>query len=162
MEIPEPANNTITYVNGDIFSAAVEALVNPVNCMGTMGAGLAKQFKHKFPGNFAHYKDQCSKGFIMPGVVDFFRTGYRDYHNFIINFPTKLHWKNPSQLVYIDKGLRHVKDLIEQYEIISIALPELGCGLGGLDFKDVKPLIEQYLGSIPNLNVKVFHYDRTN
>lgn len=162
MEIPEPANNTITYATGDIFSAAVEALVNPVNCMGTMGAGLAKQFKKKFPGNFDNYKVLCARGFLMPGLVDIYCTGYRDYHNFIINFPTKLHWKNPSQLVYIDKGLRSLWAVIHEYGLRSIALPELGCGLGGLDFKDVKPLIEQYLGSIPNLNVKVFHYERTN
>lgn len=131
----------INWIHGDIFDSDCEALVNPVNCIGVMGAGLASQFKKHFPGNFQAYFEECGRQAIVPGKLFV----WPDNGKIIINFPTKDHWKNPSKLKFIEKGL----DTLEKQDYESIAIPPLGCGLGGLRWMDVKRLIHVKLKDYP-------------
>lgn len=121
----------------DLLKTKAEALVNPVNCVGVMGAGLARQFRDKFPDNYVAYLKACENKSLVVGKVFPFRCGSK----LIINFPTKKHWKNPSKLDYIKEGLPALKSTLELYRIKSVAIPMLGCGFGGLNWTDVKPLI---------------------
>lgn len=118
----------IEYKKGDILESDSQALVNAVNCVGIMGAGLAKQFKTKYPNMYKHYKDSCNKGYLSIGKLCCFK----EKNKIIINFPTKIHWKNSSQLSFIDKGLDALILAIYKYDIKSISIPMLGCGLGQL------------------------------
>lgn len=131
----------ITIKTGNIFDSSCHALVNPVNCVGVMGAGLAKQFKTKFPNNFNKYLLQCWDKTLIIGVC--FTT--TEANKRIVNFPTKFHWKNGSQYDYIQAGLNALVRHIKHYKITSIAIPELGCGLGGLEFSKIKIMIEETL-----------------
>ncbi|MBN2907921.1 macro domain-containing protein [Polycladomyces sp. WAk] len=141
----------IRYVRGNILEADVEALVNPVNCVGVMGKGLAFAFKAAYPANFAAYVLACQTGKMKPGAVyPVFERG-----KWILNFPTKKHWRQKSRLEYIETGLRDLVRVIETKGIECIAVPALGCGLGGLDWREVKKLIEQYLGGL-DIDVYVF------
>ncbi len=136
----------ITYTTGDIFKANTEALVNPVNCVGVMGKGLALEFKKRFPHNFQEYKSACDGDLFDIGLM--FITGpyiYTNYPTYIINFPTKRDWRDPSKLIYIDNGLIDLAQTIEEFEIKSIAIPALGVGNGGLDWKFVKPMMDYRL-----------------
>ncbi len=134
----------IHYVKGDIFKSPAEAIVNPVNTVGVMGAGLALQFKKRYPLMFNAYKIHCNRGKLKPGVLMYYRT--QDY--LVVNFPTKEDWREESQLDYIERGLRTFVRRYKDREIQSIAFPPLGCGLGGLDWKEVKPLMEKYLSDL--------------
>lgn len=134
----------ITIKNGNIFTSSCHALVNPVNCVGVMGAGLAKQFKAIFPNNFDKYKLRCCDQTLTIGLC----LTTTEANKKIINFPTKLHWKDSSQYDYIQAGLNSLVKHIKHYEIKSIAIPALGCGLGGLEFSKVKAMIEQTLSGI--------------
>lgn len=116
--------------NSNIFDSNCSILVNPVNCVGVMGAGLAKQFSVRFPGLLASHKNYCDSGIIKPGILHFFRV---DSYLRILNFPTKEHWKNPSKIEYVEKGLDKVIECYQHKRISSIAFPILGGGLGGLD-----------------------------
>ncbi len=136
----------ITYTTGDIFKANTEALVNPVNCVGVMGKGLALEFKRRFQKNFQEYKFQCDNDLLEIGEM--LITGpyiYTNYPTYIINFPTKRDWRDPSKLIYIDNGLIDLAQTIEEFEIKSIAIPALGVGNGGLDWKFVKPMMDYRL-----------------
>jgi O-acetyl-ADP-ribose deacetylase (regulator of RNase III) len=135
----------MNYVKGDILESPAYALVNPVNCRGTMGKGLAAQFKNAYPSMFEDYKEACSFGELKIGKL---HLSYQRKH-LIINFPTKIRWDEPSKLEYIKIGLVELRRYIMQLKIASIAIPALGCGLGGLQWEDVKPLIEEELAS-PN------------
>jgi O-acetyl-ADP-ribose deacetylase (regulator of RNase III) len=146
---------SIAFVSGNLLDAKLDALVNPVNCVGIMGAGLALQFKWRFPENFNEYKRLCSEHKMQPGRVTAFRTSF-DCPRFIINFPTKLHYKNPSKLKYIKSGLADLAICISKIGVQSIAVPPLGCGLGGLRWFDVRPIIVDSLGSIPGLACFVY------
>lgn len=141
---------------GDILKADVEALVNTVNCVGVMGRGVALQFKNKFPANFRAYKAACEKGEVQPGKMLVYDLGPLNSPRWIINFPTKRHWKGKSRIEDIETGLIALKAEIASRGIASIALPPLGCGLGGLDWSEVRPKIEAALGSIPGLRVVLF------
>lgn len=144
----------ITYHQGNLFNSGADALVNCVNVKGVMGAGLALQFKNKFPVNFNAYQDACAKRQLHIGTV----LGVQEKNDgvWIINFPTKEHWRNPSTLTYIQEGLAALVKFLERHpEISSIAVPALGCGYGGLDWKDVRPLIEAHLGE---LEIRVMVY----
>lgn len=145
----------IRYQTGDVLAAECEALVNSVNCVGVMGRGVALAFKRRFPDNFNAYKKACDWGEIEPGRVFVFRTSELT-PRYVINFPTKRHWRGRSCLDDIKIGLPALVTEIERRRIHSIALPPLGCGLGGLDWKDVKPLIHGALDGIPNLDTLVF------
>lgn len=137
----------LKILSGDIFLAPAQALVNPVNCEGVSGAGLALAFKQRFPLNYYSYRAQCQNGFLVPGSCYIFKTS--SVPKYIINFPTKDKWRLPSKLEYIDRGLEHLVGVCQTLELESLALPLLGCGKGGLNQDDVIPLIENYLGSIP-------------
>jgi appr-1-p processing enzyme family protein len=116
--------------NENIFNSKCEYIVNPVNTVGIMGKGLALQFKEKYPENFEKYKKYCQKGDFTVGKLLIIN----EKNKKIINFPTKIHWKNKSKLQYITDGLAKLKIAIEKRKINSIAMPKIGCGLGGLDW----------------------------
>lgn len=136
----------IHYMNGDIFRSEMQVLVNPVNTVGVMGKGLALQFKVRYPAMFEAYQTLCKQGNFEIGQLHLFRADTK----WILNFPTKQHWRNPSKLDYIESGLKHFIEIYHDEAIESIALPKLGAGLGGLDWEtQVKPLMEHYLSDLP-------------
>jgi len=146
----------LEYAEGDLLEADAEALVNTINCVGYMGKGIALQFKHFFPENFKVYKKACKAGNIYPGHVFIFETGYFQNPKFIINFPTKRHWRDRSRLGDIELGLRSLVKEIKRLRIKSIAIPPLGCGLGGLDWKEVKLLITRAFAELDEVHILLF------
>jgi len=146
----------IHYFFGDILSCNADALVNTVNCVGVMGKGLALQFKHAFPENFRLYKEACDRGEVVPGRMFVYERSQTTPPRFIINFPTKRHWRDKSLIKDIELGLIDLAFVIREKNIASIAVPPLGCGLGGLNWSDVRPLIEKILGQINDVHVIVF------
>lgn len=147
---------TFTSVSGDIFASDADAIVNAVNCVGVMGKGLALQFKKRFPENFKVYKSACDEQALRPGSVLVHEHSKTVKTRFAINFPTKDHWKQPSKIEYIDSGLESLVHEIERYKISSIAIPALGCGLGGLDWGNVRPRIVEALSPIIGLTVFIY------
>src|SRR5262249_8288817 len=121
----------IEYATGDILSADAEALVNTVNCVGIMGRGVALQFKNAFPSNFKAYAAACAQGDVQPGRMFVHETRTITNPKFIINFPTKRHWRGKSRIEDIETGLIALKAEIRNRNITSIAIPPLGSGLGG-------------------------------
>lgn len=146
----------IEYRTGDIFGAEVEALVNTVNCVGVMGRGVALQFKKSFPDNFKAYAGACKRGEVEPGRM--FITERLDNPKFIINFPTKRHWRGKSRMDDIESGLEALACEIRERGIQSIALPPLGSGLGGLHWPDVRSRIESAL-SVVSSDVRVMVFE---
>ncbi|HIP50259.1 MAG TPA: Appr-1-p processing protein [Candidatus Pacebacteria bacterium] len=146
----------IEYKNGDIFSEDVDAIVNTVNCVGVMGRGLALQYKNKFPQNFKEYAQSCKRGEVIPGKMFVFQTGQLTNPKYIINFPTKRHWKGKSKIEDIENGLDDLRKIMDKYNIKSIAIPPLGSGLGGLDWRSVKSIVANKLS---NVNVRVVVYE---
>ena len=146
----------IEFRTGDLLKADAEALVNTVNCVGIMGRGIALQFKNDFPENFKAYEAACKREEVQPGKMFVFETGTLTNPKFIINFPTKRHWRGKSRLEDIDSGLKALVEEIRHRGIRSIAIPPLGSGLGGLNWADVRPRIETALRSIENLDVIVY------
>lgn len=150
---------TIRTKKGDMFSEPVEALVNTVNCVGVMGKGVALEFKNRWPANFRAYKDLCDAKALKPGQMFIFDTKElfaSEGPRYLINFPTKAHWRSKSKMEYIENGLDALADVIRQYGITSIAIPPLGCGNGGLDWADVRPLIEAKLSPLRSVDVVLF------
>lgn len=141
----------IEYKNGNLLEADVDALINTVNCVGVMGKGIALQFKQAFPTNFKIYEKACKLNQVETGKMLTVSLDSIFNPKFIINFPTKKHWKEKSKLNYIESGLIDLIKTIEDYNIKSIAIPPLGCGNGGLDWNDVKPLIEQAANKLPDV-----------
>ncbi len=146
----------IRFTIGDILTADAEALVNTVNCVGVMGRGIALQFKKAFPGNFHAYGEACERREVMPGRMHVFETGTLANPGFIINFPTKRHWRDNSRIEDINAGLKDLIKVIRERRIRSIAVPPLGCGLGGLDWEEVRPRIEEAFLGFDDLQVVVF------
>lgn len=146
----------IEYVQGDILQADTEALVNTVNCVGVMGRGIALQFKNAYPGNFAEYKHACDRGDVIPGRMLIYHTGALTNPKYIINFPTKRHWKGRSRLEDIESGLDALAGDIKALGIASIAIPPLGSGLGGLPWAQVRRLIQQKIGTLEHVTVLVY------
>ncbi len=151
----------IEYKKGNILEADVEALVNSVNCVGVMGRGIALQFKNAWPENFKSYAAACRRGEVKPGKMFVFETGYLTNPRYIINFPTKRHWRGKSRIQDIEAGLRALAEEIKHRGIRSIALPPLGCGLGGLNWNEVHGLIEQILGGLTDVKIIVFEPGKT-
>ena len=141
---------------GDIFEADVEALVNSVNCVGVMGRGIALQFKNAFPENFKAYEQACNRDEVQPGRMFVYESGKMTNPRYIINFPTKRHWRAKSRIEDIESGLDALTDEIRARNIRSIAIPPLGSSLGGLDWADVRPRIETALGKLEDLQVLLF------
>ena len=146
----------IEFTTGDILRADAEALVNTVNCVGIMGRGVALQFKNAFPANFKAYQAACARDEVQPGKMFVFATHELTGPKFIINFPTKRHWRGKSRMADIDLGLNALVDEVRNRGIRSIAIPPLGSGLGGLNWAAVRPRIEAALRSVNDLHVIVF------
>ena len=146
----------IEYKKGDILREDVDALVNTVNCVGIMGRGIALQFKNAFPENFRSYVAACERNEVQPGQMLTFKTGRLTNPKNIINFPTKRHWRGKSRIEDIDAGLVSLVNEIRSLNIHSIAIPPLGSGLGGLDWSNVRPRIENSLRGLENVRVVIF------
>ena len=147
----------IDYRTGDLLTADAEALVNTVNCKGVMGKGIALRFKKAFPDNFKRYSIACKREEVQPGRM-FVTEPPGGIPRYIINFPTKRHWRNRSRLSDVESGLTALADQIREREISSIAIPALGCGHGGLEWKKVRSLIEQKLGGL-SVDVRIVVFE---
>ena len=146
----------IRYTTGNLLEANAEALVNTVNCVGVMGKGIALQFKQAFPENYDRYRLACQHGEVVPGRMFVVPTGNLMGTKFIINFPTKQHWKGKSKIEDVASGLSALVQTIRENGIRSIAVPPLGCGNGGLDWGAVRHLIEGKLGVLEDVEVQVY------
>lgn len=146
----------IEYTSGNILYADAEALVNTVNCVGIMGRGIALQFRNAFPKNFKAYETACRSQEVQPGRMFVYATGELANPKYIINFPTKRHWRGKSRMEDIDAGLVDLQAVIYRLGIRSIAIPPLGSGLGGLQWEDVKPRIYEALHAMPGVQVLVY------
>lgn len=146
---------TVLAGRGNLLEANVDALVNTVNTVGIMGKGIALQFKKAFPENYKKYRKACEQDDVVPGRMFVFETGQL-VPRLIVNFPTKRHWRQPSRLEDIRDGLADLVRVIHECKIGSIAIPPLGAGNGGLDWKKVRPLIIEALGEIDDLAVHLF------
>lgn len=150
----------IELVRGNILEADAEAIVNTVNCVGFMGKGLALQFKKTHPENFEAYREAWAAGEIQPGRMFVHATGQLYNPKYIINFPTKRHWREPSRYDDIEAGLRSLIQDVGRLGIATIAIPPLGCGLGGLDWAKVRPLIESAFAGRRGVCVLLFEPER--
>lgn len=146
----------IEYTSGNILHADTEALVNTVNCVGIMGRGIALQFKNAFPENFKAYALACKREDVQPGRMFVYHTGWLANPKYIINFPTKRHWRGKSRIEDIEAGLKDLRDVIARLQIHSIAVPPLGSGLGGLEWEAVRPRIEAALATLPDVRIVVY------
>jgi O-acetyl-ADP-ribose deacetylase (regulator of RNase III) len=146
----------IRIAHGNLLEAPVEALVNTVNCVGYMGKGIALQFKQAFPANFSVYEKACRAGDVVPGRMLVHDHGMLIQPRYVVNFPTKRHWRGRSRMEDIDAGLAALVEEVRQRGIRSIAVPPLGCGLGGLRWADVRPRIEAAFASLPEVDVHLY------
>ena len=146
----------IRFKTGDMVDEDVEALVNTVNCVGVMGRGIALRFKKAFPENFRAYAEACKLGKVRPGHVFLFETGRLTNPRYIINFPTKRHWRGKSRIDDIEAGLKALAKMVRQRGIRSIAVPALGSGLGGLEWSSVRQRIKVTLQDLDDLEAVVF------
>lgn len=139
-------------IYGDIFDSTANYLVNPVNCIGVMGAGLAKQFKERYPAMFERYKKLCDNGELL------LRNICVDYGSGVIFFPTKRHWRDRSRLDDVIGGLRHLAMFLsgERRNHLTVAIPLVGAGLGGLDKCAVLAAIWEELAFVPNTTIEVY------
>lgn len=151
----------IEWRTGNILGEDVEALVNTVNCVGFMGRGVALQFKKAFPENFAAYAHACQRGEVQPGRMFVYETDGLTNPRFIINFPTKRHWRGKSRIEDIELGLIALVEEIRNLGIRSVAVPPLGSGLGGLNWSDVRPLIENALAAVADVRAVVYEPSAT-
>ena len=146
----------IQYINGNLFTSNAKVLVNTVNTVGVMGKGIAYDFKKYYPKMFEEYKQLCDTNQFNIGDLNLYKTS----NKWILNFPTKEHWRSPSKIDFIEKGLQKLVQDAHKLQINDIAMPKLGCGNGGLEWeKEVKPLIEKYLEKSP-INVSIYDFDK--
>lgn len=137
----------LTFTYHSIFESPSQTLVNPVNCMGTMGKGLAFEFSKHYPEIINPYRIACAAGTLKPGILQIVDL---DNGKKIINFPTKLHWRTKSKVEYVEGGLDVFRDNYEQWGITSVSFPQLGCGLGGLSWEiEILRLMRKYLLGLP-------------
>ncbi len=141
---------------GNIFTSDAEAIVNTVNCVGVMGKGIALQSKKAFPQNYDAYEKASKQGEIEPGKMFVFETNQLIGPKYIINFPTKRHWRDRSRYEDIAVGLNALAKVICQLNLKSVAIPPLGCGLGGLNWKRIHPMIQETLSLFPEVDVNLF------
>ncbi len=146
----------INYKVGDLFNDTAEAVVNTVNCVGVMGRGIALQFKKYYPENFEIYRTKCRRGEMIPGRVFVFEINSFINPKYIINFPTKRHWREASRIEDIESGLIDLVRVVKRYDIKSIAIPPLGSGLGGLDWSLVKSKIETAFVYTKDVKINVY------
>jgi O-acetyl-ADP-ribose deacetylase (regulator of RNase III) len=146
----------ISYTKGNLLEADVEAVVNTVNTVGVMGKGIALMFKEAYPKNYKEYKNACKRGLVEVGTMFVTETEDMLGPRWIINFPTKKHWRQPTKMAWITEGLDDLQRVIGENNIRSIAVPPLGCGNGGLDWRDVRPLIDNALGALSGVESIVY------
>lgn len=146
----------IEHISGDVLKCEADALVNTVNCVGVMGRGIALQFKNTFPENFKAYAAACKREAVQPGRMFVYETGQLMPPRFIVNFPTKRHWRGKSRIKDIETGLVDLVKVIRDKGIRSIAIPPLGAGLGGLDWNEVRPRIERALEELQDVQVLIY------
>jgi O-acetyl-ADP-ribose deacetylase (regulator of RNase III) len=148
------ARKMLIYHRTSIFDSQAQTVVNTVNCVGVMGKGIAARFKRDYPDMFQSYKDICDRKLLEPGKLWLWKTSDR----WILNFPTKRHWRYPSKLEWIDAGLVKFVAEYEKRGITEISFPRLGCGNGGLDWDDVRPLMEKHLSPL-RITIYVHDYE---
>ena len=146
----------IEFKQGDLFEDNAQALVNPVNCVGVMGKGLALEFKKRFPDNFRTYVSACRQGRVQPGRMFVFNTYKRQTHQYVINFPTKRHWRDSSRTEDIEAGIAALAEEIRGRRIESIAIPALGSGLGGLPWEEVQAVIKTGLKHLEDVRITIY------
>jgi O-acetyl-ADP-ribose deacetylase (regulator of RNase III) len=146
----------IRFTTGNLLMANAEALVNTVNTVGIMGKGIALMFKEMFPENFKIYEAACKRGDVKVGHMLVTERNLLGGPKWIINFPTKEHWRNPSKLTWIEEGLRDLVRVVREKNIRSIALPPLGTGNGRLDWIEVRPKIESAFANVSDVDVIVY------
>lgn len=146
----------ITLERGNILNAATQAVINTVNTKGIMGKGIALQFKKAYPDMFKAYAKACQEGKVAVGKMFVWENNTMFGPRYIINFPTKEDWRKPSKLKYIQDGLQDLIEVIRKHKITSIAVPPLGCGNGGLDWREVKPLIVSTLETLADVNILLY------
>jgi O-acetyl-ADP-ribose deacetylase (regulator of RNase III) len=146
----------IELTRGNLLTADTEALVNTVNCVGFMGKGIALQFKKAYPDNFTAYRTACNAKEVLPGRMFVFETGLMVNPKYIINFPTKRHWRGKARIGDVQTGLDALIQEVRLRNVASLAIPPLGCGLGGLDWDVVRPMIEDAFGSLPGVQVLLY------
>lgn len=145
------------YRHGNLLEANAEAYVNPVNTVGVMGKGLALAFKNRFPTAFDAYRKACNEGRVRIGSVFVYeRPESTGRPRVILHVPTKRHWREPSQMSFVEQGLEALVDTVRQRGILSVAVPALGCGLGGLAWAEVRPRMVQALQALPHVEVYLF------
>lgn len=144
----------LTYMRTSLLEANTQTLVNTVNCVGVMGKGIAKAFKLREPDMFTAYKSICDQKLLEPGKLWL----WRGSEQWVLNFPTKKHWRSPSRMEWVEAGLEKFANTYEVQGVTDIAFPKLGCGNGGLDWEEVRPLMVRYLS---DLSIPVFIHDFT-
>jgi O-acetyl-ADP-ribose deacetylase (regulator of RNase III) len=147
---------SIEFTTGNLLEADVQAVVNTVNTVGVMGKGIALMFKEAFPENFLAYELACKEKRVQLGHMFVTKRQNLLGPKWIVNFPTKSHWRYPSKLEWIKQGLVDLKEFIIRENVQSIALPPLGAGNGGLDWSEVRPLIIQQFSNLQNVNITVY------
>ncbi|NTU79934.1 MAG: macro domain-containing protein [Chloroflexales bacterium] len=146
----------IEHLHGNLLDADVEALVNTVNTVGVMGKGIALQFRQAYPANFSAYQAACKRGEVVPGQMFVVPTAQLINPRYIINFPTKRHWRGKSQMEDIESGLEGLIATVRDHQIGSLAVPPLGCGNGGLNWDEVRPKIEAAFAELPEVRVLLY------
>ena len=138
----------ISYLRGNLLEDDAQALVNTVNTVGVMGKGIALQFKQRFPANYAAYAQACKLGQVQTSRMFMTEPGELTGPRWVLNFPTKQHWRDPSRLEWVVDGLQDLRSFLVSHPVQSIALPALGAGLGGLPWPLVRGHIESALGDL--------------
>ena len=146
----------IQISHGDLLKSDADALVNTVNCVGVMGKGIALAFKKAYPGNYKAYGDACKAGGVATGTMFVTEPGDMFGPKWIVNFPTKRHWRDPSQMAWIESGLEALVAFVKAKQIRSIAIPALGCSNGGLAWEQVRPRIENAFRDLVETQVTLF------
>ena len=136
--------NMLKYYDGTVFNTSAKTIVNTVNCVGVMGAGLALEFKLRYPKMYKDYKEKCDKNLVRIGRPYIYK---HSNELWILNFPTKKHWRNESKIKWIESGLKYFKQNNKKVNIESVAFPKLGCNNGGLNWDDVLNLMKKYLSN---------------
>ena len=144
----------LTYRRTSLFESSAQTLVNTVNCVGVMGKGIAREFKDREPDMFSAYKRVCDQKLLAPGKLWLWRG--TDF--WTLNFPTKMHWRSPSKLEWVEAGLDKFVNSYEAAGIREISFPRLGCGNGGLEWDEVRPMMERYLSRLP---IQIYIHDYT-
>jgi O-acetyl-ADP-ribose deacetylase (regulator of RNase III) len=139
----------IRYTTTTLFESPAQTLVNTVNTVGVMGKGVAAEFKRRYPDMYSRYREFCDQGLLDIGKLHLYRTP----NKWVLNFPTKKHWRNPSKLEYVEAGLEKFVDTYTDHGITSVSFPQLGCGNGNLEWRDVRPLMEKYLQKLIPLQI---------